>query len=124
MWKKYRIKLIITLGFVAWIFIIASVHQDYVQFQQITRGDEASLAWSFVLKWLTYLLSLALYLWLIWREPKPTEATKTNTKTTSSHHPPPVASTPLSTPADPFQPFRRNTLRSKAQQIIDGKPER
>ncbi len=60
-WKRYSKVILSTLCLFGLFWLVGNVHSDYIEYSQLQQ-DNDYLALSFVIKWATYLVAVAVYL--------------------------------------------------------------
>lgn len=120
-WKRYKKLIVSTVLLLLCFWIVALLHQDYSHYAQL-NDDKKYLGISFLLKWLSYGVALAVYVYFN------RLAGNTTTKSGQQDLLPQGHETEKNTPsdhqeADPFEHLRhKKQLKSKADQLIDKKP--
>lgn len=61
LWRQYKFLIASLILLVVSIFIIGQVHDDYISYAQ-TSEQAAQVGWSFVVKWMAWLLAVILFL--------------------------------------------------------------
>ena len=59
-WKQYKGFIISTVLLIAYLFLVGSVHQDYLTHSQL-QDDTSSSGLSFIYKWAAYTLGILVY---------------------------------------------------------------
>jgi hypothetical protein len=59
-WKKYRSNIVALVLLIGYCWLVGIIHQDYLSYRELA-GSGDSLGLSFLLKWLAWLLGLAVY---------------------------------------------------------------
>ncbi|AWL10921.1 hypothetical protein HMF8227_00424 [Saliniradius amylolyticus] len=60
-WRRYKRNILITLAAFIATVLVTIIHSDYLAYLNQT-GQTANIGWSFVVKWLLYLLIIALWI--------------------------------------------------------------
>ncbi len=113
-WKQYKGSIISTLLLIAYLFIVSSIHRDYL----LAAGDEAEKI-TFVYKWLAYLVGVIAFCTFHWIRSKFSqtldETSQENTKAQIEKY-----RAMENTSDDPFAEIRtREKLRSRADFLME-----
>ena len=117
-WKRYRSMILSTLLLLGYFYLVALVHEDYLSYSAL-NDNQQYLGFSFILKWLAFIIGLAVYLlynfgFLLRKRPN---AGHPATPTQSASTPEPSSQAGKT---DPFERIRRrDKLRSRADFIIE-----
>ena len=122
-WSRYGTMILSAIVLFAWFWVVGLVHEDYLSYLTL-QGEGASAGWSFLLKWLAFLVGVICYWWFnsyarkkFDKKEKGSLAEPSNTQA--------AVEADLGSPnsKDPFDKIRRKEkLRSKADLVIDHKP--
>jgi hypothetical protein len=61
LWRQYKFLIASLVLLIIVIFVVGQVHDDYIAFAQ-TSAQVAQVGWSFVVKWLAWLVAIILFL--------------------------------------------------------------
>jgi len=116
-WKQYKSVIISTLLLFGYLFIVSSVHADYLTHSEL-QNDTSGSGLSFLYKWLAFASGiLAYFLFHYFRGRSAKQTTKSVNVATKSKN----GSTPTTDENDPFANIReRKKLRSRAD-FLEGK---
>nr|WP_136252116.1 hypothetical protein [Ningiella ruwaisensis] len=56
LWRKYKFLLVSLIALIVFVLIVGQVHQDYLAYA--AQSDNASVGWSFILKWLVWIIAI------------------------------------------------------------------
>lgn len=80
LWRKYKFLLVSLIVLIAFVFLVGKIHQDYLAYAQTTGG--LSVGWSFAVKWLVWVIGIAVFLglnhWVNKRKQKKSEVEDKN----------------------------------------------
>jgi len=116
-WKKYRRGIVAIAILIAYCWLVAIIHQDYLSYRALAGSDD-TLGLSFILKWLAWLVGFAVYFFYDSDPAKaaaqrPVAHSDNNIHTDASDQPP-------RGDTDAFSAIRdKKKLRSKADVVID-----
>lgn len=119
-WKKYRRHVTGALGLIIFWLLVSVLHQDYVEYSQLSQPNGDAFAISYLVKWSVNLLGLVGFYFFIRRsrdrvKQRPMEQGK-KIKTAESSE----SDSSLATKDDPFERIRhKKRLRSKGVVLID-----
>lgn len=109
-WKQYKAVIISTLLLLAFLFLVGSIHRDYIA--AVNHDTNKSL--SFIYKWCAYSIGFVVYFFFHW--------IRNRFKTPAANNKEKIAESKAldKTDDDPFASIRsRKTLRSRADFIAE-----
>jgi len=123
MWRKYKRHVVATLVLLIVLFLINLLHQDFISFNQQQQTEY--LALSYGVKWLSFIISLAVYFVVLSKINKAAKFDSTihqmmSKKSVHSSQAEPTENKTNQTNSDPFANLRqKKKLRSKADMVIE-----
>jgi hypothetical protein len=118
-WKRYRQLILSTLCLFGVFWLVGTIHSDYVELSQLEQSNDY-LAQSFVIKWLIYLVAVAVYLMVNSRGKSGKRAEKKAETKTKEKAAPKSEKGASASQVDPFSEIRnKDKLRSAADMVIE-----
>ncbi len=110
-WKQYKSLILSTTLLVAYLFLVGSIHEDYLTHSQLQK-DTTSSGLSFIYKWAAYTAGIIFYFGF--HALRKTQPTEKNTSKTAEQ----ANKAAKGDPDDPFSAIReKEKLRSRADFI-------
>jgi len=110
-WKQYKGLIVSSVLLIAYLFLVSSVHQDYLTHSQL-QNDTSGSGMSFIYKWAAYALGIALYFGFHALSPSRPQKDELSEKAKQANR------NAKNDQDDPFSAIReRETLRSRADFI-------
>lgn len=114
-WRQYKAAIVSTLLLIGYFFLVSNLHSDYLTNAKFL-GDNINTGVSFVLKWVAYLVGLAVYVFFhVFRGRRLTKGDKKKVMDSE-------LKSMANTDEDPFSAIRaRKKLRSRADFLSEEK---